>query len=82
MTDLEVLVCELGVCVEDLTLRPGWFVLVCLIRGLQAQPISCFMSFVYVSGLILSEKQEPAFLCSNSLLLPQVCVPTRGRCTS
>lgn len=60
LSRLEVLVCELAVCVEDLTWCRGWFIIVCLVRGLQAQPISCFMSFVYGFGLILSEKQERA----------------------
>lgn len=30
----------------------------CLLRGLQGQPISCFMSFVYGFGVILSEKHR------------------------
>lgn len=75
LSRLEVLVCELAVCVEDLTSCRGWFIIVCLVRGLQAQPISCFMSFVYGFGLILSEKQEWALsVCfGNLLLLLQVC---------
>lgn len=80
---LEVLVCGLAVCVEDLTSCRGWFIIVCLVRGLQAQPISCFMSFVYGFGLILSEKQERArffpflespFVASGVFLTTRGCV--------
>lgn len=48
---LEVLICDFM----------SRFIIMRLVRSLQAQPISCFMSFVYGFGLILSEKQESAF---------------------
>lgn len=51
--------CLLTRClVEDLTSRPGWFIIVCLVRGLCGLPISCFMSFVYGFGVILSKKRR------------------------
>lgn len=82
LSRLEVLVCGLAVCVEDLTSCRGWFIIVCLVRGLQAQPISCFMSFVYGFGLILSEKQEqaPFFpILESPFVASGVFLTTRGR---
>lgn len=82
LSRLEVLVCGLAVCVEDLTWCWGWFIIVCLVRGLQAQPISCFTSFVYGFGLILSKKQERAFFfpfLKSPFVASGVFLTTRGR---
>lgn len=82
LSRLEVLVCGLAVCVEDLTWCRGWFIIVCLVRGLEAQPISCFMSFVYGFGLILSEKQEWALFfpfLKSPFVASGEFLTTRGR---
>lgn len=60
---------KLAVCVEDLTSCPGRFIIVCLVRGLRGLPISCFMSFVYGFGVILSKKQRNGLFLFSPLLL-------------
>ena len=49
----------------------------CLLRGLQGQPISCFMSFVYSFGVILSKKQrgKPVRLRPEPTVCEDSCSP-------